>query len=151
MVEYLVDYTKFVCQKCGWCCKETVINVSYTDIVNWFHSARFDILNEVSWINNYPKKVTGGFYIAKTALKPKQTCPFLVDNKCSIHDVKPLACKDAPESLMELKGCPSFKGPYHQMGPLKKNQYQDFKQAHDNRDTLLQLLVESRRQYYGNT
>ena len=143
---------KFSCQKCGWCCENIVISVSYSDIHKWFEAGRFDLLQEVSFIANYPRKNTGGFFIAKTAFNPKQPCPFLVKENgvgsCSIQDIKPRACKDYPWSHDKMEGCPAF--PEVQGKNLSvrkqvfKSQYKDFKKAFFNRAELLHILTKAR-------
>ena len=98
----------FKCIQCGKCCKEIPIDIAGSDIIRWYNQGRWDILQEISLIDNYPKKGQCGFFIAKTTFNPKQDCPFLVDNKCSIHDTKPLACKDAPIGHTKFDLCPVF-------------------------------------------
>jgi len=146
---------KFKCKRCGWCCRNLVINIAYSDIVRWFNQGRNDILNEISWINNYPKENTGGFYITKTALNPKQSCPFLsIQNnaKCDIHDTKPRACRDAPLSYKEFDNCPSFKEleiDSSIKNSITKKQHSDFYLAHINRAKLLNMLIIARRETDG--
>jgi Fe-S-cluster containining protein len=139
---------KIECNQCGRCCKEVTINVSQTDILRWKEEDRTDILKEVSWVNNYPRKNTGGFYIAKTTFNPKQSCPFYKDDVCSIHDTKPKACKDYPFSqsrifpecfLFELEGKFILR-----REKIKKSQYKDFKKAFDNQGRLMPILIEAR-------
>lgn len=141
----------FQCQRCGWCCKNVVINVSYSDIVRWLHQERNDVLKEISFINNYPRKGTGGFYIAKTTFNPKRPCPFLEDGEtsiCKIYDTRPVACRDAPLGYTKFYGCPAFNKteiPEATRNKIKKRQYQDFRKAHNNWKQLLNILVETRR------
>lgn len=144
-----MEHTKFKCSQCGNCCKEVTINVSSSDILRWHKTERTDILLEVSWIHNYPRNNTGGFYIAKTTFNPKQPCPFLKDNICSIHDTKPRACKDYPFSHDEaLQDCPAIEldGKFPSLRKkIKKSQYKDFKKAFDNQGTLMPILIEARQ------
>lgn len=138
----------FECIQCGKCCKEIIINVSYSDIIRWYKTKRYDILSEVSFINNYPKKNTGGFYIAKTTFNPKQPCPFLdKDNLCTIHDTKPRACKDAPIGNLTFKVCPVFDPndiPDRLRNRVRHDQEQDFKLAFKKYLYLLDLLHKAR-------
>lgn len=144
---------KMKCQRCGWCCRNIVINVSYSDIMRWTEERRFDILREVSWINNYPKENTGGFYIAKTSFNPKQPCPFLFQesgmSSCNIHNTKPKACRDAPASYDnrdQISGCEGYaKSNIYIRKLIKKDQYRDFKKAFDNKGSLMAVLVSARR------
>lgn len=128
----------FECQRCGWCCRNVVINISHLDITRWFNQGRNDILREISFINNYPHKNTGGFYVAKTTFNPKQPCPFLKGNVCTIHGTKPKACGDYPLASQ----CPNYNG--EKSEALRQEQLRDFKLAFDNRNQLLKILVMAR-------
>ena len=109
-------------------------------------------MREVSWINNYPKENTGGFYIAKTSFNPKQPCPFLVNENgksaCLIHDTLPKACRDFPVSCdgkEDIPGCVGYvKASKYVRKLIKKDQYRDFKKAFDNRGSLTMVLVSAR-------
>ena len=139
----------FKCKRCGYCCKNIVIPISYSDIARWFNTGRNDILHEVSFINNYPRKGTGGFYITKTATAPKQQCPFLTkQNKCRIYPVRPRACKDFPFGHTAVGGCPAWDGKASEI--VKEQQFKDFKMAHDNWKPLLTILVQARNKHVGN-
>lgn len=142
------------CQQCGYCCENIVINISHSDIIRWVSQQRIDILNEIFFLDNYPKKGTGGFYIRKTALNPKQACPFLrYKNKlsrCSIHNTKPLACKDAPLVYEVFPNCPIFNSKLineKAKAKIKANQYEDFQLAYANQDPLLAVLTKMRGRY----
>jgi len=140
---------EFKCKRCGWCCENIVINVSYSDIVGWHRKNRWDILNEVAWINNYPKKDTGGFYITKTTLNPKKFCPFLRKQNnitsCSIQDVKPVACRDAPMGYGKFDGCKGFvQSDDKTRQRIMDRHDKDFKEAFDKHMFLLQFLAKAR-------
>lgn len=141
---------KFNCLKCGQCCKTVVINVGSNDILRWQKAGRADILREVSWLHNYPRKGTGGFYIIKTTFNPKQPCPFLgPDNLCAIQDIKPRACRDYPLSHDKaIPGCPAseIEGMYPaKRKSIKKSQHKDFKKAFFNQGRFMKILIEARR------
>lgn len=140
---------KFECQNCGRCCREMIINICYSDIIRWNKQKRWDILREVVWLNNYPRKNTGGFYIHKTVTAPKGPCPFLITNNgsgsCGIHETKPKTCRDAPKTYDKFDICPAFvKYKQKIRMRVKKDQYIDFKQAHNSRFELLKILTEAR-------
>lgn len=131
-----------------------VIDVSYSDIIRWWRLQRFDVLKHISWINNYPKENTGGFYILQTVKNPKQPCPFLLKEKeatCLIHTIKPRACADAPLSYKDkekIAFCPGFEEIDPKIGEdIRKEQYKDFRLAFDCRGFLLALLTQAR---HGN-
>jgi len=139
----------FECQRCGWCCRNIVINVAHSDIIRWLNEGRVDILREVSFIDNYRNdkgKDETGFYIAKTAFNPKQPCPFLVDGVCGIHDTSPVACKDFPLASKEMPDCPAFEEQSEDIrDKIKKRQYEDYKKAYLERAELLKIITMARR------
>lgn len=133
----------FKCQCCGWCCKNVVINVCYSDIMRWEKEERLDILREISYIDNY-KKVGNGFYIAKTAFNPKQPCPFLKDGLCSIYATRPLSCKDFPLGVKKSE-CPAFVFDSEAYKEIVKNQRDDFRRSYENSKELFEILVKARK------
>ncbi|MHA2219402.1 MAG: YkgJ family cysteine cluster protein [Candidatus Hodarchaeales archaeon] len=140
----------FECQQCGRCCREINIPISYNDIMRWVDTGRKDILFQVSWIHNFPKKNTGGFYFRQTCTPDengdKGICPFLEDNLCSIQDTKPLACKDAPKGFDRFDMCPAFKKPYPKKirDRIKRKQRIDYKKAFDRYKELVRILGDMR-------
>lgn len=142
------------CQSCGWCCENIVINVAHSDILRWLAQQRYDILKEISFLDNYPKKGTGGFYIRETVLNPKRSCPFLRYNdklsSCAIHKTKPLACKDAPLGYDSFPNCPAFDSNIVNeeiRTQIRVSQHEDFKLAYTNQGQLLTILTKTRRKY----
>jgi Fe-S-cluster containining protein len=106
-------------------------------------------LKEVVFLDNYPHKNTGGFYIHKTVTKPKKACPFLKDNLCSIHDTKPVACKDAPYGYSEFPNCPAFDEAKEDIAEhyaeVTRRQRDDFYRAFTQYRHLIKLLAFARR------
>lgn len=141
---------EFECQRCGWCCENVNINIAYSDILRWVKQKRFDILGEISYIEHEDKKKRG-FYFIKTVEAPKQACPFLKDNSCTIHDTIPRACDEFPtahnkDEKQEIK-CPahdSFQINEKEVANLKKEQAFDFVIAEDRKDRLLHYLTLAR-------
>jgi len=108
---------QFKCRRCGWCCKNKVINILYSDIIRWRNEDRKDILKEVSFIRT-TSGLASGFYFRKTTMPSHKKCPFLdFENdlaKCLIQDTKPRCCKNNPEIIprkdfLKWIGCPAFK------------------------------------------
>ena len=136
------------CQKCGECCRTFPIDVTYNDIMRWEASDRKDILREVSFINNYPEKGYGGFYIEKTLRNPKQSCPFLrEDNTCHIYGTHPLVCEDFPFSHDKKCCCPAYNP--EEFSPnarseINERQEKDFKKANENFNQMMAILVKAR-------
>ena len=137
----------FECQRCGWCCENVNINISYSDILRWVKEKRFDILGEISYIEHEDSKKRG-FYIIKTVEAPKQSCPFLKDSLCTIHNTLPRACKEFPiahndDEKLKIE-CPArdgFQSDKDEVLKLKKEQAFDFQIAEDRKDTLLHYLT----------
>jgi len=136
------------CQKCGWCCRTFPINIAYSDLLKWIGMGRKDILREISFIDNYPKKGQGGFYVAKTTFNPKQPCPFLTaENQCNIHEIKPITCKNSPTGRKRYEEC--YLSQYRRLSKkeeehLKHLLQNDFQQALNNKDHLLNALILAR-------
>jgi len=143
------------CQKCGLCCRELPVDISASDIRRWLQERRTDILRQISWVDNYPHKGTGGFFFLKTIQAPKQPCPFLDENNlCSIYETRPRVCADFPYGHDIWKPCPAWEkiGYYKEQRKdrrAKKVQLKDFKDAHDNRHQLLKKIIEGRRGQFG--
>ena len=137
------------CIGCGNCCRERTIDITFSDILRWNNEKRWDILREVYYIDNFPHKGQGGFYIEKS-LKTKEDlnrqCPFLTDeNKCLIHNTKPSGCKDAPLAYTEFKECPVFKKSNDDViNATIKKQTQDIMAAKRNFNIVMGILVEAR-------
>ena len=137
------------CIGCGNCCRERAIDITFSDILKWNDQKRWDILNEISYIDNYPQKGQGGFYIEKSLKTEKDLnrhCPFLTqDNECFIHTTKPSGCKDAPLAYAEFEECPVFKKPNDDViNAMVKKQTQDIMAAKKNFNIVMNVLVEAR-------
>ena len=137
------------CIGCGNCCRERTIDITFSDILRWSDQKRWDILNEIFFLDNYPYKGQGGFYFEKSIKKKEDMnrhCPFLTaENKCLIHDTKPSGCKDAPLAYKEFKECPVFKKPNDDViNSMVKKQTQDILAAKRNFNIVMGVLVEAR-------
>lgn len=137
------------CIGCGNCCRKRSIDITFSDILRWSDQKRWDILSEVSFIDNYPTKGQGGFYI-ETSLKTKEDmdrhCSFLTsDNLCSIHDTKPRTCSDAPLGYKEFKECPVFERASDSVAnKVIKKQMRDIMAARKNFNIVMNVLVKAR-------
>ena len=135
------------CIGCGNCCRERAIDIAFSDILRWSDEKRWDILKEIYYIDNYPYKGQGGFYIEKSINKKdmERHCPFLVDNKCLIHNTKPGGCKDAPHAYKEFKECPVFKRPNDDViNSTVKKQTQDIARAKRHFNIVMSVLTKAR-------
>ena len=137
------------CIGCGNCCRERAIDIAFSDVLRWSDEKRSDILREVYYLDNYPMRGSGGFYFEKSIPKKEdmdRPCPFLSDNRCSIHDTKPSGCKDAPLAYKEFKECPVFEKPNNDViNAMVKKQTQDIMAAKRNRDIIMNILIEARK------
>lgn len=137
------------CQKCGNCCRTRSIDITFSDILRWNEEKRWDILSEISYIDNFPQVGQGGFYIEKS-LKTKEDlsrhCPFLTQsNECSIHDTKPSGCSDAPFAYSEFNECPVFeKSSDLVISQMVEKQTKDIMAAKHCFNIVMNILVEAR-------
>ena len=94
--EWLTSIQRYECQQCGNCCIGHSIAVTYEDIIRWDRETRWDILSEVRFVQNSMNQSLNWWYFQKTAgISTK--CPFFTDDKdCSIHNTKPLMCRNFP-------------------------------------------------------
>ena len=135
----------FECIKCGECCRSLVICITYSDVMRWVKQHRQDIIKEVSFVRGAPQG--DGFYFAETITKPKKPCPFLVDNECSIHETKPVCCKDAPDSLTTFDVCPVWDKSLinrKRLRKIKSRQDRDFKACVTNFKQLLEITIKAK-------
>jgi len=149
----------FDCQRCGWCCKNININISYSDIIRWAKQKRFDILGEISYVDNEdPKK--RGFYITKTITAPKQSCLYLTTedglSSCSIYDTRPRACIEFPSAHAKDEKqkieCPArgdFELDAKTLLELKREQAFDFMLAEDRKEKLIRILAIAKDVHEG--
>lgn len=114
---------KFVCFKCGACCKR--INgmlIIYPDDV--VRISKYLCMSEDSFLKQYCKHMYIKLKYKKIdlyVLNLEKKCPFLDDNNlCSIHNVKPLQCYYGPDqyflSIESQKNCIHFNDEYELNG-----------------------------------
>lgn len=108
--------SQFKCQRCGWCCENTNVNVSYSDIKRWEKQKQWYILAKVSFINFKDPTKQSGFYIIQTLKKnvdgTKGLCPFYIKDpspRCKIYETRPRACRDFPILRLNAGKCPAHK------------------------------------------
>lgn len=144
----------FKCKRCGWCCRNVNINVSYSDIQRWVKERRLDILNQLSYIDHKDKKKRG-FYITETVLAPKRACPFLKTKDglaiCAIYETRPRSCREFPQAHKKDEKkfikCPArgnFEPDKKMLFTLKRDQALDFKLAEDRKKHLIEILETTR-------
>ncbi len=140
----------FICQRCGNCCIHYNIAIGYADIIKWKEQGRRDILKAITFVDNFPVKGEGGFYIMETLRKPKRECPFL-DLKgysCKIYDTRPMICRDFPVghdgTFQNCKGNQKIIS-RTQHKKARQRQYADFLKAWNNRFDLIVILSRARK------
>lgn len=79
------------CEKCGQCCTTQKIPLNLTDI---FTISTHLNTSPDEFVQKYLKLSEHGD--EKTYIINQNPCPFLKDNLCSIHEIKPTACKITP-------------------------------------------------------
>lgn len=107
---------EFKCQRCGWCCRNTNVNISYSDIRRWESTKRYDILSKVSFMDFGKNDKRSGFYFIDTLKKhkddTKESCPYFRDNPlivCKIYNIRPRSCRDFPLIKKDYGECPEMK------------------------------------------
>jgi Fe-S-cluster containining protein len=111
----------FECRQCGGCCRSLDYHheVVAEDVDMWRCSGRSDILR---WVETAPQKDgTVGYriWIVPGTRELAQVCPFLKKDpttnrwRCTIHDAKPLICRNYPVSRKHaaMTGCRGFENP----------------------------------------
>ena len=81
------------CIRCGVCCRYLGLSISIPpgDVERWRNEGRKDIINRLG-----PER-TDGFYEGWIVNGEWATkCPFLKQDKCSIHKTKPTPCAEYP-------------------------------------------------------
>jgi Fe-S-cluster containining protein len=133
---------KFGCKRCGNCCREMGIALTYTDITRWGREGRQDILTRVKYYKN--KNV---FFLAKK----KSSCPFLIDDgnritSCSIYTTRPRVCKDLPSGNKKFDECKCWKESHIDIPKLKrvrKSQKKDFVKSFRQKDLLFNIVAKA--------
>lgn len=149
----------FECQRCGWCCRNININVSYSDVLRWTKEKRFDILGEISYIDHKDSKKRG-FYITKTVTAPKSACPYLTTenglSSCSIYSTRPRSCTEFPDAHAKDEKqkieCPArgdFELDEKTLFELKREQAFDFMLAEDRKEKLIRILAIAKDVHEG--
>ncbi len=91
------DSFKFKCQQCGSCCKGSSLIINPYDLI--ILSKKFNMPLK-DFKAKYTKQVIDkNNNIPKLLLKTKQGCIFLKENKCSIYNERPAACRFYPLGL----------------------------------------------------
>ncbi|MFN0204673.1 MAG: YkgJ family cysteine cluster protein [Bacteroidia bacterium] len=77
------------CTKCANCCKYLEAEVSITEIQAFAEVQQMEIVDfQKKYVQTDPQKRLH-FFVGKP-------CHFLQENKCSIYEIRPLACADFP-------------------------------------------------------
>jgi hypothetical protein len=98
----VIDGKEFECKKCGACCKwEGMVLLTPEDVRRIAEDLSVD---KEEFLEKQTEKHNTDVILKN---KPNSSsCVFLVDNKCSIWDVKPEQCADFPKKYD--KRCPGF-------------------------------------------
>lgn len=91
---------KFRCKMCGSCCRRLLnLEITAYDIVNWWEMGRTDIIAHLIAIQDEVAKSYGAPLIFTFPRRGDGACIYLRNNICTIHEVKPLACRIYPFGL----------------------------------------------------
>jgi len=109
------DMGRFVCSRCGHCCKALDIKngVSPSDYHFWQKSGRQDILDWVSVVQEKGEILSCRIWINPLTNAFTESCPWLekvADRniyRCKIHNVRPSVCRHYPGSRKHARvtGC----------------------------------------------
>ena len=89
---------QFECKRCGSCCRSnSLIPLTIDDI---YRIADFLGLHPDDFFANYGEEMAiAADAVPMPYLKREKGCPFLSDNLCGIHFVKPLLCRHMPSTI----------------------------------------------------
>ncbi len=91
---------RFRCKMCGSCCRRLLnLEITAYDIVEWWEKGRYDIIAHLVAIQDDVAKSYNVPLIFTFPRRGDGSCIYLRNNLCSIHDVKPLACRIYPFGL----------------------------------------------------
>jgi len=75
-----------ICKKCGKCCHGTIYSVPTDgDLLNWKDHPEI-----LKFVKN------GHFWMDPLTGKMLESCPWLENNLCKIHEIKPEYCSNFP-------------------------------------------------------
>ena len=75
------------CKQCGVCCKLFLINLTEKE----YRSGRYDTMFD-EFVEDFEEAEMVGANVLKQ--KEDNSCIYLKDNKCSIHNFRPESCKN---------------------------------------------------------
>ncbi|GEM_PF-5844535 len=91
---------RFKCKMCGSCCRRLLnLEITAYDIVNWWEIGRKDIIAHLVAIQDDVARSYGVPFIFTFPRRGDGSCIYLLNNLCSIHEIKPLACRIYPFGL----------------------------------------------------
>ena len=78
------------CSQCGVCCKLFVINLNEKE----YNSGKYNLVfDEFEFVSDFEEaELIGANLIMQK--EDGETCIYLIEGKCSIHDDRPQACRD---------------------------------------------------------
>ena len=97
----------FVCQQCGRCCK-ILSKVVLDPVEKKLYMENIDAISEHVNLDELIEELSKNVEAKHPVKLP---CPFLKDNRCSIHPIRPKSCRIFPlgEELDQGIGCPGLK------------------------------------------
>ncbi len=91
---------RFRCKMCGTCCRRLLnLEITAYDIVNWWEMGRTDIIAHLIAIQDEVSRSYGAPLIFTFPRRGDGACIYLGNNICTIHEIKPLACRIYPFGL----------------------------------------------------
>jgi len=77
----------FKCSRCGWCCKIAPATITYNELTKISHYLK---------ITNKRMLKKNCFTTLDGQLKLRSPCPFYIQGKCKIYNIRPLICRTYP-------------------------------------------------------
>jgi len=96
---------RFSCKRCSKCCQRLEIPLVISDFKLWVKEGRWDIVAKVRKKQAYGAlRFMGLDFYFTFELNPDGSCVFLRSKRCSIYEVRPLACRLFPFIYNTEKG-----------------------------------------------
>lgn len=140
---------EFACDRgCAWCCHQLIVLTNHADGQAILHAARARMSDEefsafTVTVRRQAEQI--GALPYEEAETKQWPCPLLVDNQCSVYDVRPIACRSVFSN--DATCCKAM---------LEANRYEDLSDAHQSlasgiaaRAIALQIAVNDQRPIDG--
>lgn len=116
----VLSYYPDACSMCGRCCKNTTSEFTEFELEKMIKRSG---LKASEFAERYTYLYSDGVNRLKTP------CPLLVDNKCSIYDIRPRACRiyplNFPFSVYDVESCELSKAIRKDLDQISESEFRD--------------------------